>query len=428
MDIKKSLGGFVGQVKRAAEVAAPIINPVGTAVAKKLADQFKPAAVQPAPVTAPADPMAGLGAEQKAKLQTALAGGSGPAAQTVAQAALAQASTLPQAEATKLLNVAAMNPGGPEGVAMAKVFSSPTWLASTPAQKGQILDVASTASPKGLDALATLAQQGKLNSPDAKGGTLLSNLQALATQPQAPEISGSKPPDLSRQAVLDDVLKETANPQLVQQGPADTCGVTSTQYEMARRNPGEYARIIAGLTGRDAKVELAAGPALKLHVDSLDKQPADTRSGTDRLFQSAGMEFANGSDGYNPVDDKSTNASTGRSRAGLTENEARDLTRAMFNKPNTNVFDVQGQGPAVVAKLQASDRTKPVTLNFTQPNGRGHAVSFDHVENGRIFFRNPTVAGTGPSNLANARVEANGLESMSIADFQRQGRSVTGEL
>lgn len=429
MDIKKSLGGFVGSLKRAAEVSAPVLNPIGTAVGKKVADQFKPAPAQPAPVTAPpADPMAGLGTEQKAKLQAALDGRSGPAAQTFAQAAMAQASTLPPAEATKLLNVAAMNPGGPEALAMAKVFGSNTWLTSTPAQKGQILDVAATASPKGLEALGTLAQQGKLTSPDAKGGTLLSNLQKLATQDQAPEISGAKPPDLSRQAVLDDVLKQTANPQLIHQGPADTCGVTSTQYQMALRNPGEYARLIAGLTGHDAKAELAQpGKELKLHIDSIDKQPADTRSGTDRLFQSAAMEFANGAADYNPANDSSKGA-TGPSRQGLTANEARDLTRAMFNRPATDVYAVNAaQGDKVVQKLQQSDGTKPITLNFTQPNGRGHAVSFDHVENGRVYFRNPTLAANGRSNLANARVEANGLESMSVADFKRQGQSVTGE-
>lgn len=431
MDIKKALGGFAGQVKRAAEVAAPVINPVGTAVAKKVGDQFKPAAPAPtqAPVAAPpADPMAGLGAEQKGKLQAALGGQSGPAAQAVAQAALAQASTLPPAEATKLLNVAAMNPGGPEGAAMTKIFTSPAWLASTPAQKGQILDVASAASPRGLESLATLAQQNKLGDADQRGGTLLSNLQKLATQDQAPEISGSKPDGLSRQQVLDDVLRETSNPQSIHQGKEDTCGATTLQYEIAKRNPGEYARIMAGLTGKDAKVTLAGGQVMPLHLDSLDKQPTDTRSGTERLFQSAGIELANGANTYDPTKDTTTNTN-GTKRTGLTENEARDLNRQLFGRTGAQVYDMRATGPDVMVRhLRSADGSKPITLNFAQPNNRGHAVSFDHIEGDRIYFRNPTQPENGRSNLAGATVHANGLESMTIEQFKRQGRTVTGEI
>ncbi len=426
MDIKKALGGFAGQVKRAAEVVAPVINPIGTAVGKAVADQFKPAA--PAPTTAPAapaDPMAGLGAEQKGKLQAALDGRSGPAAQVFAQAAVAQASTLPPAEATKLLNVAAMNPGGPEALSMAKVFSSPAWLASTPAQKGQILDVAAASSPKGLESLATLAQQNKLNSPDARGGTLLGNLQKLATQEQAPEFKGTNPPDLSRQQVLDDVLRETSNPKSINQGPADTCSTTSLQYELASRNPGEYARVMAGLTGKDAKVQLAGGAELPLQIDAIEKQPRDTRSGTERLFQSAAMELGNGASTYDSEKDKTTDAN-GTTRTGLTADEARNVQRQLFNSNGTQVFGLRETGPDVVVQnLRSLDGTRPVVLNFTQPNGRGHAVSFDHIEGDRIFFRNPTKPDGGRSNLANARVEPNGLESMSLADFKRQARSMT---
>lgn len=432
MDVKKALGGFAGQVKRAAEVAAPVINPVGTAVAKKVGDQFKPAAPAPTPAPAQPSPMDGLGAEQKGKLQAALAGQSGPVAQGVAQAALAQASTLPPAEATKLLNVAAMDLGGPQGASMAKIFASPAWLASTPAQKGQLLDVAATASPKGLESLATLAQQNKLGDTDARGGTLLSNLQKLAMQEQAPEISGSKPEGLSRQQVLDDVLRETSNPSTIHQGREDTCGATALQYELAKRNPGEYARIMAGLTGKEAKVTLAGGQELPLHLDSLDKQPTDTRSGTERLFQSAGIELANGANTYDPTKDTTTNTN-GTKRTGLTENEARDLSRQLFGRngapTGAQVYDMRATGPDVMVRhLRSANGSKPITLNFAQPNNRGHAVSFDHIEGDRIYFRNPTKPVNGQSNLAGARVESNGLESMTIEQFKRQGRTVTGEI
>jgi hypothetical protein len=439
MDIKKTFGGFLQSAQRAAETAAPILNPIGVAIQKKVEDQFKPAPPPaPVPVPKPADPMAALGPEQKTKLQNAIDGKSGPAAQTFAQAAVAQASTLPPEQAAQLLKVASLNPGGPESVALAKVFASPTWLSSTPAQKGQILDVASTASPKGLESLADLAQQGKLNSPDANGGTLLSNLSKLATHTQAAELRGPNEPSTSRQNILDDVLRDTANPQSIHQGPADTCSVTSSQYELARRNPGEYARIMAGLTGPDAKVQMAGGGTLDLHIESIDRQPNDTRSGSERLFQSAAIEFGNGaSNRYNPETDETravvNGQPTGPARTGLTENEARDVNRALFNRQNAQVFDMHSPGDPrladrVVAHLETADRSKPITLNFTQPGGRGHAVAFDHIENGRVFFRNPTKPENGRSNLANAQVHPNGLESMSIQDFKRQGRTVTGEL
>lgn len=452
MEIKKALGGMFDAVKRVAETAAPVvlpvINPIGTAVAKVVSDHFHPApapAVTPPSPLPPADRLAssGLGTEQKAKLQAALDGKSGVPAKTVAEAAVAQASTLPPEQATKLLNVAAMNPGGPEGASLAKIFTSPTWLSSTPVQKGQLLNVASTASPKGLESLATLAQTQKLTAADSKGGTLLSNLSTMATQKLGPDLenlpAGNGVP--SRQSLLDGVLQETADPGSIRQSTFDTCTATTAQYELARRQPAEYARLMAGLTGPDQKAQMAGGKTIKLDDEGLVRpNGSDKRSDSSRLFQTAAMEFANGAENYNPDKDKSfkvgrDGSDLGKGRGGLSENEEVELNKQLFNEPKFNWYPMKGNENRFVDALKNNNNGKPIVLNMDVGKDigvqkTGHAVSFVKVENGRVFFRNPDANASGKSNVPGARVEnaAEGIDSMSIDDFKKRCNNIAASI
>ncbi len=445
MEIKKALGGLFDGMKRAAEVAAPIVNPVGTLVAKAVSDHFHPAPAGPVTPPSPPPPVdrlasSGLGAEQKAKLQGALDGKAGAPAKAVAEAALAQASTLPPEQATKLLNLAALNPGGPEGASLAKIFTSPTWLSSTPEQKGQLLNVAASASPKGLDALATLAGNGKLTSTDTTGGTLLSNLSKMASQPLGPDLTGFSGPGVpTRQSLLDGVLLETADPGLnVRQSTFDTCTATTAQYELARRQPAEYARLMAGLTGPDEKVQMAGGKTLKLDDEGIVKPngATDKRLDSSRLFQAAAMEFANGSENYNADKDKSfktgrDGSDIGVGRGGLKESEEVDLNRQLFNQPAFNWYPMKGNEDRFVNALKTNDHSKPIVLNMdigkdVGVEKTGHAVSFVKVENGRVYFRNPDANASGKSNVPGARVEdpAAGIDSMSIEDFKKRCNNI----
>ena len=446
MEIKKTLGGMFDAMKKAAEVAAPIMNPVGTAVAKVVADQFHPAPA--GPVTPPSPPppadrlaSSGLGTEQKAKLQAALDGKSGAPAKVVAEAALAQASTLPQEQATKLLNVASMNPAGPEGAALTKIFTSPTWLASTPEQKGQLLNVASTASPKGLEALSTLAQNNKLTTTDAKGGTLLSNLSKMSTQELGSDLKNLPAADGSptRQSLLDGVLMETADPGLnVRQSTMNTCTATTAQYELATRQPAEYARLMVGLTGTDGKVAMAGGKLLKLDDEGISRTDStDKRSDSSRLFQNAAMEFANGADNFNGPKDKTFTVNrngedTGKGRIGLKEDEEVALNRELFNEPRMNWYSTKGRENDFVEALKNNDHSKPIVLNMdigrdVGVQKTGHAVSFVKVENGRVYFRNPDANASLKSNVPGARVEdpAQGIDSMSVEDFKKRCNNIS---
>ncbi len=448
MEIKKALGGMFDAVKKAAEVVVPALNPVPTAIAKKVTDQFTPAPagpVTPPSPPPPADRLAnsGLGNEQKAKLQSALDGKAGAPAKVVAEAALAQASTLPKEQATKLLNVAAMNPGGPEGASLQKVFTSPTWLKSTPEQKGQILNVAATASPKGLDALATLAQNQKLTSTDSKGGTLLSNLSTMSSQPLAPDLSFNTPGAPTRQSLLDGVLMETADPGLnCRQSTKDTCTVTTAQYELANRQPAEYARLMTGLTGPSGQATMAGGKKLSLDDEDISRpaNSSDTRSDSSRLFQSAAMEFANGTENYDGVKDKNfkidrNGDNVGKGRGGIKENEEVLLNQQLFNEPKMNWYPMKGNEQRFVDALSANPNNKPIVLNMdigkdVGVQKAGHAVSFVKVENGRVYFRNPDANASGKSNVPGARVEdaAKGIDSMSVEDFKKRCNNIAATI
>lgn len=424
MDIKAQLTRLLSTAGSVAQKTAPVLNPVSTLVAKAVADHFHPA---PAPGAQPAAPptppvpavparlRATLTSEQAARLDDALSGKQGTVAQGVARAAVAQASVLPEPQAAKLLSVATLNPAGPEGAAVASILSSPAWLAAKPDQKRQLLEVMTTASPKGLTALAELSKGNRLADTDKNGQTLLSNLSTLSTQ-EMPSFGPAR-----KTEVVDEVLQHAANPAAIHQSVQDTCTATTIQYELARTNPSEYARVMAGLVGPEGKATMRGGDVLTRKEGALLTPAGDTRGFASQVFQASAMEYGNGRETYDPRRDVS-----GAGRKGLKEEEEVKLAKQLLGLPKMNWYPVKDNAGLVdgLAALSKDANAKPVILNFNIGKNFGHACAFVKVEGDRVYFRNPDPGPT--SRVPGARIEneKSGLQSMSVEDFKKHCDSV----
>ncbi|MBL8953272.1 MAG: hypothetical protein JNK82_21010 [Myxococcaceae bacterium] len=413
---------------------------------KVAVDQFNPAPapqVTPPPPPPPADPARGLSPEQRTRLNDALSGKNGPQAQAAAQALSAQAAVLPDDARLKVLNLATRDLAGADGQNLMKLFTSPAWLSATPDQKRQLLDVASVAGPKGLESLAKLSGDSKLlNDRDANGKSLLDNLALLSNQQLNPAIVKANDAHaanpVTRQRLVDSVLTATANPAgSIKQGSFDTCVPTSMEFELARSNPSEYARLVGGLSSESGKVTTKGGATLELQTDYLDQvNKGDDRLASSVLFQNAAMEHANGADNY--VEDLDQHFQAGETdfskagRRGLKRDEQAVLGKALFGREYTSVGVDVNNASQVLTELKKYPSNPPVVLSFKQDGKLNHACTLQKIENGRVYFRNPVGAADSDAMKTwakrGAKVEnaANGEWSMSEADFKKHVASVAG--
>jgi hypothetical protein len=375
-----------------------------------------------------------------------MSGKQGPEAAVVAQGLVAQAQVLPDDMRTKVLNLASRDLAGKDGQAISQVLTSPAWLQATPDAKRQMLDVMAVAGPAGLQSLATLSKDpAKLNDTDKDGKTLLSNLATVANQQMNPAFADAAKtamdPDkvMNRQKVLDGVLANVAAPSTwIQQGSFNTCVPTSMEFEMAQKNPSEYARLVGGLASTAGKVDTKGGPALELQSNYLEQNKGDSRNAASALFQGGAMELANGDKNY--VEDMDQSYAAGvtdfsrKGQEGLQGSESARLANALFATPYTHV---NGGTPAVntqiLEALRSYPTNPPVVLDMKTEGKLNHACTLEKIENGRVYFRNPAGAETDPKVRAGwekrgAKVEnaATGEWSMSEADFKKQLAGVTG--
>jgi hypothetical protein len=161
---------------------------------------------------------------------------------------------------------------------------------------------------------------------------------------------------------------ETERAHEVNQTVFNTCTVTSMQYELARDNPAELARLVAGLAGPTGRVDMRGGGELELQADALTPAALRERSFSEALFQTS---------------------------------------LSMPNAPVLLSYDTNG----------------------SEPDG-GHAVTFVRVEGDRVFFRNPwgpNNLAPGATQRDGSRVEdpATGLYSFSMEELRARISGLT---
>ncbi|HEY9766094.1 MAG TPA: hypothetical protein V6C82_07000 [Chroococcales cyanobacterium] len=260
-----------------------------------------------------------------------------------------------------------------------------------PEQQRKYLDLAAQLYGPGREALKGLLLDGKLSDPG-----LLDNLSKLATQPLA---AGMK-----RGELLSSTLGEIADPASINQGNRQTCAAATAQILLAKENPAEYARIVAGLASPKGKVVLANGQTLER--DKNWKQDNSGRSITGSLTQSAFMQYASG--GYDSASDSRADGAG----QGLYADEQDKLLKALTGENNQSVSGNSDEIMAQLAKATKDGHSIAATLQVTDPNtGRviGHSVSVEKIEEGKVSYLDPH----------------EGRKTVSLSEFQAKIDSVS---
>lgn len=150
--------------------------------------------------------------------------------------------------------------------------------------------------PVAVLSLQKLLLDGALPGEKAYVGKsdVLSGLHTLLTQPLAAGVD--------RAALLTDTVQELAWPPSVAQGDRNTCAPTVVQIHLMLEHPAEHLRLLSGMASPEGKVKLHGGQEL-VREPGAEAQEAYKRSAPQRLMSPAMMEFANGTEQYDPERD-----------------------------------------------------------------------------------------------------------------------------
>lgn len=291
-----------------------------------------------------------------------------------------------------LLQTLAAAPGDTAGAVVAGIAGSSAFSALTAPQQGELARVLARLDEKGLKVMGALVESvpEALTETDSTGGTLLSNLAALASQPLNASLTGHT----TTEALLSSVLADVMNPNRIEQGTATTCTVASMQFELVADEPAEYARLMAGLAGPKGSVAMQGGGVLRIGPGDADERARQGRSVSQTLFQSAAMEYANGRfSNYDPVLGLSVNTKTGEQRPGLRPDNQQALLEKLFGvNYSINRLFTEKEAAGALKKLEGWDargaRNRPIVVDIDQGKFN-HAVTLESVTKEKVLFRDP---------------------------------------
>lgn len=238
--------------------------------------------------------------------------------------------------------------------------------------------------------LQQMLLDGKLpGEKDPVGGqTLLENLEAISEQSVA---SG-----IDQGALVADLVQEIADPSCIDQQLYNTCGATTAQIVIARQNPSEYARIVAGLASPEGQVKIKSGATLKRDPDWSAADGGRTLSS--QLIQPAFMDHSNGG-----IFDY-TNAKDGRklgpwSVPGMLPNEMAKVLHDVTGKSydhlevvSLNPLDSLKFGLCVdKLKKAAPGKEVPIMVNYADQESAvvPHWLLVTGVKDGKVNYINP---------------------------------------
>lgn len=227
---------------------------------------------------------------------------------------------------------------------------------------------------------------------------LLDALETLAAQPLAE--------GLERDRLLTELMREVAEPAAINQRLHATCGAAAAQMLLARQDPGEYARLVAGLAGPDGRAKTRGGAVLqrepgteepgKVRKGEGGPWAKDGRSEPSRLFQSAGMELANGFADYDPTADRHTDLRGYGLSQGLPQEGVSMLVSALLGRP-VQTIRATGDKAAAMAQVDAVAATGqgvPVGLAWNQEDEAGRVHAYHELvviamDAERVYYMNP---------------------------------------
>ncbi len=355
---------------------------------------------------------------------------------------------LPVVAQVRVLQAAAANPS--DAALIAQLITSPGFKRLSAMKVGAVAAlVASAGSTRDTGALYQLVRLFRdrpalIQQKDSRGQTLLDNLSQLATAPLSPQLALR---GVTQAQLLDAALSEVVQPSRINQSVYGTCTVTTMQYDLARRQPSEYVRLVAGIAGFDEHARMRGGGLLTLQPEYFDKptrplpllknlgprqlQPPQTkaqrdgRSLSEALFQSAAIEYANGHDDYDAQNDLSLPAGGGKPYAGLGPGQL-DLLRQLHGVQYVELRPNKALSPGdVLAHLQrrSGKAGHPVVVGMDIGDlARGehgfHAFSFVAVKGGRVYLRNPWGEGRAEVNGMRREKGAGDVYSIDAREFR----------
>ncbi|MFT3711173.1 MAG: hypothetical protein QM817_26385 [Archangium sp.] len=311
---------------------------------------------------------------------------------------------------------------------LSALLVQPEFKSLEPRQKAYALDVFDQANAQGRKSLSTLLKRqvdGKSAAldTDSKGVTLIERMSFLARGGMDLRFESAS---VTRSSLVSSILQEVATPGQINQSNHSTCTVTSMQYMLCNTDPAEYVRLMQGLVN-GGTVKTQSGVTLTRVPDSIANDTATNRSASERIFQSAMMELSNDTKSYSNVSDLNTTPK-GDTNTGLWDSEEERGLEALFGHQFTNYTGEKDRsGSEMLDKLRGRSPGQTLT-NFAWGTGQ-HAVVVTKLENGRVYFRNPwgptnEKVGTTKSDPARQIEDANGLESMTEAEFIDKARNV----
>jgi hypothetical protein len=238
-----------------------------------------------------------------------------PDAQLVNTAAYHQATPAVREQMLNAYHHVQKNGTATDVQAFFQITASPFWSQADDGQRLQMLNLCQTVEPRELDTASEAQGTGVTRPMVALAGLATRQLngrsvlldRAYAGANAGPNdgktliellcstqvgISVRWQTGLSASAIVSGMILEIHDPGRLDQGLGSTCGAASLQINLVHRNPAEYARLCAGLLS-DGSVAMRNGDTLTRHEQSISPTPSDLRTPTERIFQSAIMEYAN---------------------------------------------------------------------------------------------------------------------------------------
>lgn len=268
------------------------------------------------------------------------------------------------------------------------------------------------------EALSSLLRRGDLSKTDSNGNTLLSNLHQLLNQPMAPGID--------RDLIVAQTIAHVNDPgRSMSQGTKMTCSAATVSYQLARRRPAEYVRLVCGLTWTGGQVQLASGTMARRVSGSLFDDGSG-RSAVERLVQSALMQVGGtpkGNTTYDALTDGFFDERKQLVQTGMFPAEFAKLEEAVGEGRYT-VIDKPSRETVLSAVVNGAEHV-PVTMAW---EGREeHWVLARGVKDGRVFFHNPhghratdrVTLSSGDHHLHDG-----GIESLPVDEFVRRTKAI----
>ncbi|MEW5743552.1 MAG: hypothetical protein AB1938_31865 [Myxococcota bacterium] len=246
----------------------------------------------------------------------------------------------------------------------------------------KLVDLLAAGGPRSARAVAELFETGRaarLTSPASDGTSMLDSLVRIAHSEDKKSLAP--------------VLFDIARPSRIWQGRAPTCTVSTMQYELARQQPAEYARLMAGLIC-DGEVKMKGGGVLRAESNALaaSRENRDLRSRSEAIFQTAAMEYANGLDNYQALEQRTDKLFFGEDYRGLFPGQIRNMVGQLFGVSyKTREIANDAQAREELGQILARERpNRPVIFDISMGPKSNHLVALEGIRGDKVYFRDPT--------------------------------------